>query len=294
MRWLVVTGLLLAGGPLACTDSARDGQGSQQSDSARVAADTMPNAVRGRAILTAFRDSLPEYSGNGLRCTSCHLDDGKRPTALPWLGSAARYPQYRARPGIEEPMTERVNECIARSLAGRMIPEDGSAMRDILAYFETLRSEARPAAPATVTLAGNEGRGRQVYTASCARCHGANGEGLVAPAVWGENSYSIGAGMARQYVFATFVHANMPYDSAGVLSQQESADVAAFVLSQPRPDHPGKERDWPKGDPPADVAYATDAARAAGKPAPQARPVLPRRVMPRPPADSATPRSPGS
>ena len=294
MRWLVVTGLLLAWGTLACTDSARDGQGNRQSDSARVAADTMPNAVRGRAILAAFRDSLPEYSGNGLRCTSCHLDDGKRPTALPWLGSAARYPQYRARPGIEEPMTQRVNECIARSLAGRMLPEDGTAMRDILAYLESLRFEARPPATPTVTLAGNEGHGRQVYAASCARCHGAKGEGLVAPPVWGENSYSIGAGMARQHVFATFVHANMPHDSAGVLARQDAADVAAFVLSQPRPDHPGKERDWPKGDPPADVAYATDAARAAGKPVPPARPVLPRRVMPRPPADSATPPSPGS
>jgi thiosulfate dehydrogenase len=294
MRWLCVTSLLAAGGTLACTDSARDSKGSSQSASARVQADTTGDASRGRALVTAFRDSLPEHSGNGLRCTSCHLDEGKRPTALPWLGTAARYPQYRARPGINEPLTQRVNECIARSLAGQMLPERGRDMRDILAYLETLRSAPKPPAPPTVELAASEAHGRQVFTASCARCHGANGEGLVAPAVWGANSYSIGAGLARQYQLATFVHSNMPYDSAGVLSAQDAADVAAYVLSHPRQDHPGKERDWPKGDPPVDVAYATDAARAAGKPVPAPRPLLPRRVMPRPSHDSATTRLRGS
>lgn len=292
MRWRAVTGLLLTGGIFACSDSAPPRQEGADSSGARAANDFAPNAARGRAIVSAFRDSLPEHSGNGLRCTSCHLDDGQRPTALPWLGTAARYPQYRARPGIDEPLTQRVNECIARSLAGRMIAEDGRDMRDILAYLETLRDAERPPAVATVRLAGDQGHGRQVYAASCARCHGASGEGLVAPAVWGASSYSIGAGLARQMALASFVRANMPFDSAGVLTPQDAADVAAYVLSQPRQDHPGKERDWPKGDPPEDVAYATDAARAAGKPVPAARPVLPRRLMPRPPTDSAPQRSP--
>jgi thiosulfate dehydrogenase len=175
-----------------------------------------------------------------------------------------------------------------------MLPEDGREMRDILAYLESMRSAARPPPVEPVRLSGDPGHGRQVYGASCARCHGANGEGLVAPAVWGAESYSVGAGLARQTMLASFVRANMPYDSAGVLSAQDAADVAAYVLSQPRPDHPGKERDWPKGDPPDDVAYATDAARAAGKPMPPARPLLPRRVQPIPAPGAAPPRSPGS
>ena len=37
-------------------------------------------------------------------------------------------------------------------------------------------------------------------------------------------------------------------------------DVARFINSQPRPDFKGKERDWPRGDPPPDVAYRTMAA----------------------------------
>ena len=242
---------------------------------------TSGNAERGLALVTEFRDSLPAHSGNALRCVSCHLDNGTRPTAMSWLGTAARYPRYRARPGYEETLARRVNECIARSLAGRMLPEDGQEMRDMLAYLETLRAMPRPAAVDSVKLVGDVARGDLGYAKSCARCHGTSGAGMpVAPAVWGSDSYAIGAGMARQFTLATFVRHNMPFDHADTLTAQEAADIAAFVLTQPRQDHPGKERDWPKGDPPVDVAYTTSAAAAAGKPLPPARPLLPRRVSP--------------
>ena len=249
----------------------------------RAPAPTVANAERGLALMAAFRDSLPEHSGNALRCVSCHLDNGTRPTAMSWLGTAARYPRYRARPGYEETLARRINECIARSLAGRMLPEDGQEMRDMLAYMETLRASARPAPVDSVKLIGDVAHGEVGYAGQCARCHGANGAGLpalAAPAVWGSESYAIGAGMARQYTLATFVRHNMPFDHADTLTAQEAADIAAFVLTQPRQDHPGKERDWPKGDPPIDVAYPTAAAAAAGKPLPPARPLLPRLVAP--------------
>ncbi len=241
------------------------------------------NAERGLALLNAFRDSLPGNSGNALRCTSCHLDNGTRASALPWLGTLSRYPQYRARPGLSESIEQRINECIARSLAGQMIAEDGQEMRDMVAYMATLRDRSRPADHEPVAVAGRVAEGQHAYAAQCARCHGANGEGVVAlaPAVWGADSYSIGAGMARQFTLATFLRHNMPYDRTDTLTDQEAADIAAFVLTQPRQDHPGKERDWPKGDAPADVAYPTHATEAAGKPVPATRPLLPRRVHPR-------------
>lgn len=239
------------------------------------------DAVRGLALMNAFRDSLPTHSGNALRCTSCHLENGTRATAMSWLGSAARYPRYRARPGYEETLARRVNECIARSLAGRMLHEDGRDMRDMLAYLETLRNQPRPTTPDSVLLAGDTVRGKTGYMATCARCHGAQGEGTpIAPATWGEASYSIGAGLARQYMLAMFLRHNMPFDRVVTLSDQESADIAAYLLAQPRQDHPGKERDWPNGDPPLDVAYHTDSARRAGKVLPIARPVIKRRVLP--------------
>src|SRR5437867_10636736 len=45
---------------------------------------------RGRALLVATRDSLPGHVGNGLRCASCHLDEGRRPTGS-LVGVYSRY-----------------------------------------------------------------------------------------------------------------------------------------------------------------------------------------------------------
>ena len=39
----------------------------------------------------------------------------------------------------------------------------------------------------------------------------------------------------------------------------QAYDIAAYVNGQPRPDLPGKELDWPAGNPPPDVAYPTRA-----------------------------------
>src|SRR5712691_13152999 len=72
---------------------------------------------RGRALLTATRDSLPSHVGNKLRCTSCHLDAGRRETGS-WIGVFARYPQYRTRSGTVETIEYRVNDCFRRSMNG--------------------------------------------------------------------------------------------------------------------------------------------------------------------------------
>lgn len=275
----------LAALPLAScttTDGAPDDSLASGDTVIASAHGTIGDSARGLALMNDFRDSLPGYSGNTLRCTSCHLDNGLRAAAMPWIGSTATYPRVRARSGSSEDMTFRINDCIARSLAGRMLPDSARDMRDMIAYLESIGRRPRPEAVDTVKLAGNVASGERGYAASCARCHGAAGEGtVIAPAVWGADSYSIGAGMARQKMLATFLHHNMPFDLPGTLSQQEAADIAAYVLTQPRQDYPGKEADWPGGNPPADAAYPTDAARAAGKPLPAERPLLPRRVNPR-------------
>ncbi|MDZ7632790.1 MAG: c-type cytochrome [Gemmatimonadaceae bacterium] len=242
-----------------------------------------PSAVRGLALMQHFNDSLPKHAGNALRCTSCHLDDGLRGHAMPWAGVTTRFPKYRSRRGSVETIEQRVNECIARSLAGHTLPEGDPALRDMVAYLRSLRARPVPAHPDTVRLAGSAERGLGAYQRSCARCHGASGGGTpLAPAVVGAGSYSIGAGLARQKVLATFLRWNMPYDMPGTLTAQDAADIAAWMLRQPRQDFPGKERDWPAGDPPPDVAYATDGARRLGRPLPALRPILPRRVPPTP------------
>lgn len=225
---------------------------------------------RGHALLTATRDSLPAFAASRLRCVSCHLDDGRRAHASPFVGVFARYPTYNARSGKAYTIEDRINDCFRRSLNGRALPSGSPDMRDIVVYFAWM-SHGVPVGAAVegqglaklTPLAGDTTRGRTIFGAQCARCHGANGEGTaVAPPLWGRESFNIGAGMSRLRTAAAFIRFNMPFDQAGSLDDQQAFDVASFVISHPRPDFAGKENDWPNGDAPPDVAYRTRAAAA--------------------------------
>jgi thiosulfate dehydrogenase len=191
----------------------------------------------------------------------------------------SRFPQYRSRNGKVNLIEDRINDCFRRSLHGKALPLGGRDIGDIVAYMAFLsRGVAPPGEVAgqgfikMTPLAPDTANGAQLYVAQCARCHGARGEGMANPVaggtpayyppLWGAASFNIGAGMARLRTAAAFIRANMPYDRAGTLTDQEAFDVAAYVVSQSRPDFIGKELDWPNGDPPPDVAYPT---RAAGK-----------------------------
>ena len=229
---------------------------------------------RGLALLTATKESLPKNDGSALRCVSCHLDQGRRANGS-WIGSFARFPQYRARRGAVELIEDRVNDCFTRSLNGKGLDPASADMKDIVAYlaFLSWRSPVGlpPAGPNArlvrfASLTADTAAGHQTFATTCARCHGPDGQGTpVVPPLWGSKSFNIGAGMARVRTAASFVRDNMPFDQPGTLTDQQAFDVAAFVVAQPRPDFSGKQFDWPHGDPPPDVAYPTLAA--AKKPA---------------------------
>lgn len=262
---------------LACAKG--DERATPASDATVVSADTMlidtvvpsgplgASINRGRALLANTRDSLPEHVRNQLRCMSCHLDEGRRRQGS-WIGVYARYPQYRPRSGSVETLEFRINDCFKRSMNGKPLPDDSREMRDMVAYLAFL-SRGLPVGGASSHLVpllelipADSARGSVIYATKCVACHGQRGEGtVVAPPVWGPNSYNIGAGMSRVRTAATFIKYNMPFDRPGSLGTQEAFDVATYINRQPRPDHRGKELDWPNGDPPPDVAYETRTAQ---------------------------------
>ena len=219
--------------------------------------------MRGRALLLATRDSLPHNVGNGLRCASCHLDGGLRANAIPWVGSYARFPQFRPRSGKVDLIEDRVNDCFERSMNGKPLDRSGRNMRDIVAYLAFLSSgipvgsemegQAFPKLP---PMKGDVTRGSHVFVSSCARCHGPNGQGsAAAPPLWGPRSYNVGAGMARIGVAASFIHAQMPFDRTQQLTPQQAFDVATYINTRPRPDFAMKVHDWPYGGKPPDADY---------------------------------------
>ena len=277
----VVIALVLAGG---CRAKPTPDQNPAAARASALADTTWPAgplgaaARRGHALLAHTHDSLPQYATSGLRCFNCHLDEGMRRDGLLLIGAFARYPQYRSRSARMETITDRVNDCFKRSLNGQPLPVDGPDMHDIVTYLawisrgiEVFDSVPGQGLPKLKPLPADTARGAAIFAAICARCHGVDGAGIApAPPLWGSRSFNIGAGMARLNTAAAFIRTNMPFDKPGSLGDQEAYDVASFVVSRSRPDYPGKELDWPKGDPPSDVAYPTAAAakRAAAAPRP--------------------------
>jgi thiosulfate dehydrogenase len=196
------------------------------------------------------------------------------------------------RSGAVVPLTDRVNYCITRSLAGNRLPVESREMQDIVTYLTYISrgvpigakvAGTRGLLDAPDTLIGDHARGRALYTAKCAACHGADGQGqAIYPALWGPKSYSIGASMARIERAASFIQHNMPLGAGGTLSWQEAFDLAAFINSHPRPDSPGKEHDWPLGGAPGDVPYATRGHAASNPPELLPRATPERAVVPVP------------
>src|SRR5207245_9986382 len=130
---------------------------------------------RGRALLVATRDSLPGHVGNGLRCVSCHLEEGRRQATGSWVGVYVRYPQYRPRSATVETIEYRVNDCFRRSMNGTPLASDGPDMRDIVTYFWFLARDV-PVAPVPpsssrlakwASLVPDTAAGARVYPASC-------------------------------------------------------------------------------------------------------------------------------
>ena len=203
------------------------------------------------------------YAGNNLACSSCHLDGGRRRYGLSLIGVAGAYPRDMARENAMQSLAQRINGCFERSMNGRALPENSREMAAIIAYIGFL-SDAAPAdmegrgAPAIQQMerAADPARGAVVYSANCAVCHGANGQGLrntngegySYPPLWGPDSFNTGAGMHRIITAANFIRANMPYGvthESPQLTAEQAFDVAAFINVQPRPERDHLDRDYP-------------------------------------------------
>lgn len=223
------------------------------------------------------REMLPRNVGNALNCASCHLNAGTVADGSPYIGVSASFPGYAARAGREITLEDRINGCFLRSMNGKPLPLKSEEMEAMVAYFDWMRRDTQPGdkvegrgvGKVSTQIIPNTENGKRIYAAQCALCHGAEGQGIknakgdwVYPPLWGDESFNIGAGMARTYTAAAFVKRNMPIAfhngfplGQGGLSDQEAVDVAEYFAHQPRPDFAAKAKDWPNDKKPVDARY---------------------------------------
>ena len=197
------------------------------------------------------------FAGNDLACQSCHLNAGLQPFAAPFVSTFATFPMMVDDQVLT--LTDRINGCMLRSMNGKRLPDDSREMNALIAYMKFVGQGT----PESVRVAGmglrslpatesvpNATRGEKVYAQLCVTCHKADGQGerRTAPAVgysvpplWGAASFNEAAGMSKVAYAAAYIHANMPFGvnyEAPVLTVQQAWDVAAYMVSKPRPPAP--------------------------------------------------------
>lgn len=245
--------------------------------------DEVPEGEKGELIKLGEKlhneTSALDYVGNTLSCASCHANGGVD-SSLDLVGISKTYPQYNARAGKEVTLEERINGCFVRSMNGEPLPPESQKLEAMVAYYSYISTNVpdgtkdRPWAKlrraegdlATVNIE----EGRELYQKSCISCHGEDGSGgSTGLALWGDDSYNIGAGMARIRTAGGFIKEFMPKVATGgyepgSFTDQEAMNIAAYINSMDRPDFPDKIHDWPEGDAPDDAAYETLAGKKNG------------------------------
>lgn len=221
---------------------------------------TEPSGELGKMIRQGERIFLrpdryaASFVGNRLRCSSCHLDAGRRADSAPLWAAYVLYPAYRSKNRRVNTFQERLQGCFRFSMNGKA-PPLGSP---ILVALETYSYWLARGAPTGVRLEGqgypklarpprppDYTRGAAVYATHCALCHGGNGAGQtsatgepVFPALWGSGSFNWGAGMESFEEAAGFIEANMPLALGGTLDIQQAWDVALYIDGHERPQDP--------------------------------------------------------
>lgn len=224
---------------------------------AEIPKDKYGDEVRfGKKIFIQTYQYARRYTGNGLSCSNCHLDEGRRANAAPLWAAFGMYPLMSAREDRTVTFEERIQQCFRFALNGIAPARDAPEMRALVSYAHFLsrgvsvgKNMPGRGFPQVIRTGQdpNHNRGIEVYQKKCARCHGIEGDGILhsnggyeIPPLWGSDSFNAGSAMATLDVLAGFIKANMPPGEEWALTDQESLDVAAYIRIRPRPWDPRK------------------------------------------------------
>jgi thiosulfate dehydrogenase len=200
----------------------------------------------GHDIIVGTQSLMKGYVRADMSCAACHLAAGTQLRGGSFIGVYARFPQWNKRARRIIALQDRIAECFLYSMNGRPPAYSSKEMIALVSYVAWLsrgslvgasQSHADRYVEPLPSATPNLTAGSQIYASKCEACHQHDGSGLSGtfPPLWGSRSFNNGAGMAHIDRMTGFVRYNMPQNSPGSLSQSQAYDVAAFVLSHPRP-----------------------------------------------------------
>lgn len=106
-----------------------------------------------------------------------------------------------------------------------------SVVSGVLVIFGFTMGAAAAGGPMPYTAAQAKA-GLKVYSSQCASCHGANLQGVAAPAIAGKDFLK--TAQSNKWTLQTIdqiVTANMPFSAPGSLTPKQYADVIAYLLA---------------------------------------------------------------
>ncbi|MGM8365774.1 c-type cytochrome [Virgibacillus sp. W0181] len=242
--WILFIGLSLL---VACTNQTNSDNKMYNAKDIRASInelDSDSDIIYGKKIFDDTNTMVPENVGNKLSCLSCHSDGGLSQNS-PMVGITEKFPMQRR--GEHTTIEDRINGCFVRSMNGEKLDEDSKEMKAMVAYFEFISQDVASEEDITWRMTNDMKkvpepdvtRGGELFVEkNCISCHATDGSGTgdhTGPALWGDGSFNEAAGMTKIEKAAGFIRNNMPKDQPGTLTDQEAADIAAFLLSHERP-----------------------------------------------------------
>ncbi|HZZ65390.1 MAG TPA: c-type cytochrome [Candidatus Baltobacteraceae bacterium] len=216
-------------------------------------------AAYGRELILHTRKHLRPYVTANMDCAACHVNAGTKARGGSFVGIAAEFPQWNKRAHRVIALQDRLAECFLYSMNGHPPSYYSREMLAMVAYITDLSrgipmgsgpdpryrlAQITPPKPVDIPS------GAHLYAQKCIHCHGAGGAGNnTYPPLWGQRSFNAGAGMHRLETMASFIRYNMPRNAPGTLTDQQSFDIAAFVLRHKRPTFQGARQVTFPGEP---------------------------------------------
>ncbi len=210
----------------------------------------------GRNIFINTQEYASRFVGNGLNCSNCHLQEGRKPHAAPLWAAYPMYPMYRDKNRQVVTFQERLQDCFRYSLDGIAPTLDSLEIQALTTYAHWLSSGV----PMGTILPGrgftridkshdpSPFNGEVLYQQQCAMCHGEDmlgkkfkdRPGYMFPPLAGSDAYNKAAGMNKIKTCASFIKANMPLGKPFTLTDDEALEICVVIWLQDRPFDPRK------------------------------------------------------